>query len=82
MVLRRAPLRHGLGLLLVVAGVVVLDDVILAAEESDDGCGGRRDGCSVRRQQLSLTHISAPHLKVGVGVGGMMEGCSQRWVGG
>lgn len=31
-VVRRAPLRQRLGLLLIVAGIVVLDDVILAAE--------------------------------------------------
>ena len=31
-VLRRAPLRRWLGLLLVVAGIIVLDDVILPAE--------------------------------------------------
>lgn len=39
MVLRRAPLRHRLGLLLIVTGVVVLDDVILAAEEGNHSCG-------------------------------------------
>lgn len=63
MVLRRAPLGHRLGLLLIVAGVVVLDDVILAAEEGNHGCGGAGDGNSVARRQLSLTHISASHLE-------------------
>ena len=37
-VLRRAPLGRRLGLLLIVAGVVVLDDVILPAEEGNNSC--------------------------------------------
>lgn len=36
-----------------------------------------RDGYSVTRRQLSLTHLSAFRLK-----GWIMEACSQRWLGG
>lgn len=79
MVLRRAPLRHRLGLLLIVAGVVVLDDVILAAEESDNSCGegGERTGIQWR-QQLSLTHQRLPSERACW----IMEACSQGRAGG
>lgn len=72
-VLGRAPLRRRLGLLLIVAGVVVLDDVILPAEQGNNSCREvrkgptcntnthahtREDRNSVMRRQLSLTDLS------------------------
>lgn len=74
-VLRRAPLRHRLGLLLIVAGVVVLDDVILAAEEGDDSCreGGERIG--IQSRGAAVTHTSA--LPVCERTCWIMEACSQ-----
>lgn len=65
-VLRRAPLGRRLGLLLVVAGVVVFDDVILPAEQGNNSCREVRNGQhththikedrnSVMRRQLSQT---------------------------
>lgn len=56
MVLRRAPLGHRLGLLLIVAGVVVLDDVILAAEEGNHSCGERCERWVFSYEAAAVTH--------------------------
>lgn len=49
LMLRRAPLGRRLGLLLIVAGVVVLYDVILPAEQGNNSC-------QVVREEHTHTH--------------------------
>lgn len=81
MVLRRAPLGHRLGLLLAVAGVVVLDDVILAAEEGNHGCGERCEkwGFSHKAAAVALTHQRFPSERMDNG--GLLPEAG-GWVGG